>query len=55
MLREWFDNLCKLGPVYGYYPEPPQKTVVVVDEVDEAEANACFGDIGVKVVRGQRY
>ena len=39
---------------YRYYPEP-QKTVVVVDEVDEAEANACFGDIGVKVSRGQRY
>eukprot|EP00731_Ephydatia_muelleri_P004744 Em0002g920a len=53
-LREWFDNLCKLGPAYGYYPEP-QKTVVVVDEVDKAEANACFGDIGVKVSRGQRY
>ncbi|KAL5506022.1 hypothetical protein EMCRGX_G007585 [Ephydatia muelleri] len=53
-LREWFDNLCKLGPAYGYYPEP-QKTVVVVDEVDEAEANACFGDIGVKVSRGQCY
>ena len=52
-LREWFDNLCKLGPAYGYYPEP-QKTVVLVDEVDEAEAN-CFGDIGVKVSRGQRY
>eukprot|EP00731_Ephydatia_muelleri_P028196 Em0019g1069a len=49
-LREWFDNLCNLGPAYGYYPEP-QKTVVVVDEVDKAEANACFGDIGVKVSR----
>ena len=44
-------NLCKLRPAYGYYPEP-QKTVV---EVDEAEANACFGDIGVKVIRGQWY
>ena len=53
-LREWFDDLCKLGPAYGYYPEP-QKTVVVVDAVDEAEANACFCDLGVKVVRGQRY
>ena len=53
-LHEWFENLCELGPAYGYYPEP-QKTVVVVDELDEAVANACFGDIGVKVVRGQRY
>eukprot|EP00731_Ephydatia_muelleri_P014458 Em0008g178a len=53
-LREWFEHLCKLGPAYGYYPEP-QKTVVVVDEVDEAEANACFSDSGVKVVRGQCY
>ena len=50
-LLEWFEHLCKLGPAYGYYPEP-QKTVVVVDEVDE-EANACFCDLGVKVVRGQ--
>ena len=49
-LREWFDDLCKLGPAYGYYPEP-QKTVVVVDEVDEAGANACFCHLGVKVVR----
>ena len=28
---------------------------MIVDEVDEAEANACFCDLGVKVVRGQRY
>ena len=45
-LREWFDNLCKLGPAYG-----SQKTVVVVDEVHEEEANACFYDLGVKVVK----
>ena len=43
-LREWFDDVCKLWI-----------TVVAVDEVDEAEANACFCDLGVKVVRGQRY
>ncbi|KAL5514927.1 hypothetical protein EMCRGX_G000011 [Ephydatia muelleri] len=28
MLREWFDNLCKLGPVYGYYPEPQYCTAL---------------------------
>lgn len=44
---------CKLDSAYGYYSEP-KKTVVVVDEVDDAEANACLCGLGVKVVRGQR-
>ena len=29
--------------------------MVVIDEVDEEVADACFCELGVKVVRGQRY
>ena len=37
----WFENLCRLGPSYGYCPKP-KKTVIVVDKKDEESANACF-------------
>ena len=53
-IREWFDKLCESGPEFGYYPEP-QKTYLVVDPGDEAEANMLFGDLGVKVVTGLRF
>ena len=43
--------ICQLGPSYGYYLEP-KKTVVVVDENDVDAANACFHDLGIKVLRG---
>ena len=50
-LRVWFERLCRLGPSYGYYPEP-KKTVIVVDEKYEESANACFHNSGIKVVSG---
>ena len=50
-LRMWIQKLCRLGPSYGYYPEP-KKTVIVVDIKDEESANACFHNSGIKVVNG---
>ena len=43
-----------MGPDYGYYFKP-QKTILVVDLRKEVEANRLFGELGVKVVTGQRF
>ena len=40
-LREWWENLCNIGPLYGYYPYAG-KTWLVVHEDQLEEANATF-------------
>ena len=50
-LKVWFQ---KLGPDYGYHPEP-KKAVLIVRATEEAEAKALFGELGVQVVRGHRF
>ena len=53
-LRMWFEKLCRLGPSYGYYPEP-KMTVIVVDKKDEESGNACFHNSGIKVINGCHF
>lgn len=47
-LCEWFERLVKMGLDFGYYPNP-QKSIVVVDSKDEAEAHRLFDELGVTV------
>ena len=51
-LKEWFVRLTELGPDFGYYPEP-QKTIVVVEPKDQAEAHLLFDNLGVTVLSGR--
>ena len=53
-LRMWFEKLCRLGPSYGYYPEP-KKTVIVVEKKDEESENACFHKSCIKVINGYHF
>ncbi len=48
-LREWFEKVNELGPLYGYYPEP-SKSYLVVKEQCLSEAEMIFEDSGVNVV-----
>ena len=53
-LKEWFLNLSKRGPAFGYYPEP-QKSFFVVSPNFLSEAESVFSQLGVKVVTASRF
>ena len=45
-LREWWDNLCTQGPLFGYNPKPTKTWVIVKPEFED-EANRIFPDVNV--------
>ena len=53
-LCKWFERLVKMGPDFRYYPNP-QKSIVVVDSKDEAEAHRLFDEFRVTVATGQCF
>ena len=46
MVGNWFDLLLKLGPSYGYFPEP-SKCFIIVAPSDIPAAHSLFKDLGV--------
>ena len=47
-LRLWWDEIPRLGPSFGYHVNA-LKTWIVVKKKFRAEAEAIFGDTGVKI------
>ena len=47
-IRCWFDDLIKIGPLYGYYPEPA-KCHLVVKEPFISIAKELFVDLGINI------
>ena len=47
-LREWWDELSRLGPGYGYYPKP-SKTWLVTKEECHADAISAFEGTNVNI------
>ena len=47
LVRNWFDLLLKLGPSYGYFPEP-SKCFIIVAPSDIPAAHSLFKDLGYK-------
>ena len=52
-IRSWFDKLMKIGPAFGYFPEPT-KSLLVVKEPLISQANALFSDLGIKIATSGR-
>ena len=53
-MKTWWDQLCTVGPKYGYYPQE-SKTILIVKERFQAKAKAIFGKSGIKIsTRGER-
>ena len=50
LVRNWFDLLLKLGPSYGYFPEPFKCFIIVA--LNMPEAHSLFKDLGVQVTTG---
>ena len=54
-MKTWWDQLCTMGPKYGYFPRA-SKTILIVKERFEAKAKAIFGKSGIKIsTKGERH
>ena len=54
-VRKWWDELCRSGPKYGYYPLP-RKTVLIVKEEYVDLSREIFQDTGVTIsYTGERH
>ena len=54
-LRKWWDELQKVSPSFGYFPNP-SKCLLVVKEQWLPEAQAVFGDTGIQLTSARgRY
>ena len=54
-VRKWWDELCNLGPKYGYFPLP-KKTVLIVKEEYVAKSKEIFQGTGVTISStGERH
>ena len=47
-IRNWWNNMTKIGPEYGYFPNA-SKTWLIVKEEHLEEAKQLFQDTGVKI------
>ena len=52
-LRQWWDWLCELGPVFGYFPNA-LKTWLVVKDRCHSEAEGIFAGTNVKITNEGR-
>ena len=54
-IRSWWDNVCKFGPLLGYYPEPSKSWLIVKEEL-AADAMQIFHDTEIKItIEGRKY
>ena len=53
-IANMFDKLCRIGPKFGYYPEP-NKCVLVVHEQAVPHAKEFFKEYGFKISTGCRF
>ncbi|XP_064388231.1 uncharacterized protein LOC135336398 [Halichondria panicea] len=54
-LRYWWNELSRLGPLYGYHPNPA-KTYLVVKEEHKENATSAFANTGVQITtEGKRH
>ena len=52
-LRRWWDEVCDIGPHYGYFPKA-SKTWLIVKEDHYSEAELIFAGSGVRLTKGGR-
>ena len=48
VLRQWWNNLCEIGPLYGYYPNS-EKTWLIVHDSHVKEAETVFANTRVQI------
>ena len=55
-IKSWWDQICHLGPAYGYYPNA-SKTVLIVKGLENLPcAKSLFSQTGIKITtEGERH
>ena len=54
-ISTWWDNICKFGPLLGYYPEPTKSWLIVKEELF-VDASQIFSDTQIKITtEGRKY
>ena len=53
-VKDWWENLRQLGPLFGYHPKP-SKTWLIVKEEKQKEAEAIFGKEFNISTEGRKY
>ena len=54
-IRTWWDNICKFGPLLGYYPEPSKSWLIVKEQLAD-DASQIFSDTEIKITtEGRKY
>uniref|UniRef100_A0A1X7TNZ6 Reverse transcriptase domain-containing protein n=1 Tax=Amphimedon queenslandica TaxID=400682 RepID=A0A1X7TNZ6_AMPQE len=54
VIRNWFDKLLSIGPLFGYFPEPSKSSLIVKDTTLPS-AEQSFDGSGVSIVQCGRY
>ena len=53
-IKEYFRQLQKEGPLWGYYPQP-RKSMIIVTEDNKEEVKESFREEGFEIKVGNRY
>ena len=54
VIKNWFDRLLSVGPLFGYFPEPSKSSLIVKDTTLPS-AEQSFNGSGVSIVLCGRY
>ena len=55
-VRQWWDRLIQIGPMYGYFPQACKTSLVVKEEILMLEEAAkVFKGIPIEICTGKRY
>ena len=55
-IKKWWETICRLGPKYGYFPNPTKTVLIVKDPENLQRAKDLFQDVGITVTaEGDRH
>lgn len=53
-IHGWIEKLLRIGPYYGYFPEPTKSSLVVKESM-MTQAKSSFDELGINVVTSHRF
>ena len=51
----WWKEILRVGPKYGYFPNPAKCVLIVKDPKDKKEAEELFGEYNMEFTTGNRH